>query len=191
MKYMTRFGINIVFFLFMMVIFLPAAAAFGVTAPYWDTKPLGMHPGEVRELQIVLQNMVGNKDVTLKGSIEEGMEIATLIDKDTVYHIPFGRKDITVNLRIQLPEKAKAGEKKIIIVSFNQVADEEGKMVQLGGGVKTQIPIVVQAYDSPSGTMTAESIFSAVRQSTLGMALFVAVLLVLLGIIFWFFKRDS
>lgn len=146
-------------FLLVFLFTVQLVAAVGVTSPYWDNKLLGLHPGESIEVQLLLQNMVGEKDVTLVASITEGAEIATLLGKNQTYVIPFGVKDVPVVVRIALPEDASVGEARKVKVSFTQVAteDAEGKMVQMTAGVGAIIPIEVTPW---VGSPKEESLLS-------------------------------
>ncbi len=118
--------------------------AFGVTTFYWEGNPLVMSPGETIDLFLLLQNMVGEQDMTLKAQLEEGKELATLTDSNLNYVVPYGRKDIKVNLRITIPRDTSFVGTYHVGVSFTQVLQGEGKMLQMAGAVKTYIPIVIK-----------------------------------------------
>lgn len=137
----------------MLLILLVAqlVVAVGVTSPYYDTKPLGLHPGEAVEVQLLLQNMVGDEEVTLVASITEGAEIATLLGENQTYVIPFGVKDVPVLVRVAMPEDALVGEARTVKVSFTQLATDnaEGKMIQMTTGVGAVIPIEVTPWIAP------------------------------------------
>ena len=127
---------------------LPLVASFGVTTPYWDTKPLSLHPGESQEVQLLLQNMVGEGDITLLASITEGGNIAQLLDQNLNYLIPFGTKDVPVSLRITIPEDASTDGDVKVIVSFKQLvsSNAEGEMLQMAGGVGAIIPVTITSW---------------------------------------------
>ncbi len=126
---------------------IPLASAFGVTTHYWNDKPLIMHPGQTMDIDVELQNMVGDEDIRLQAEITEGSEIATLIDPDSVYAVPLGRKDIKVNIRVAVPENVALEDSYTIQVSFKQVAEEEGKMVQMTASVGATIPVVIKSIE--------------------------------------------
>lgn len=130
------------------LLLVPLASAFGITAPYWETKPLVMLPGESIDLALILQNMDGTEDVVLKAELVSGGNIATLTDEKLEYLVPLGRKDINVNLKITIPEDASPGEKYSVGVSFKEIStDEEGKMVQMTSGITKSIPITVKSEE--------------------------------------------
>src|SRR3989344_6814706 len=137
--------------LLMLAMFTQTAVAFGVTSPYWDTNPLELHPGESKDVQLLLQNMVGDKDLSFSASISEGTEIALLIDEKLTYNIPFGTKDVPVMLRISVPEDLQTGETVNVKVSFKQltVENSEGQMIQMTGGVGAIIPVKITPWVTP------------------------------------------
>lgn len=190
---MNKFNINKLKMIVCAIVLLSiinVATAFGVTAPYWDAKPLTMHPGETRDIQLTLQNMVGNKDITFKANIEEGLGIAQLTDKNPEYQVPFGVKDVAVNVRITIPADAEAGTQQVG-VSFNQITEpsgETGKLVQLGGGVKGIIPVVIEVPNS--GLLSGAAIFDSFSSSTMifGAVLFIIIALI---IVYFMFRRDE
>jgi hypothetical protein len=140
--------ISFAFLTILLITPLALVNAFGVTTHYWDEKPLIMQPGQTEDTDVVLQNMVDNKDVRLIAEITNGSEIATLIDPSLEYLVPFGRKDIKVNIRVTIPENVPLESRYNIAVSFKQIAEEEGKMVQITGSVETNIPVVIRSAES-------------------------------------------
>ena len=130
------------------LLLVPLASAFGITAPYWETKPLVMLPGESIDLALILQNMDGTEDVVLKAELVSGGNIATLTDEELEYLVPLGRKDINVNLKVTIPEDASPGERYSVGVSFKEIStDEEGKMVQMTSGITKSIPVIVKSEE--------------------------------------------
>ena len=94
----------------MLVLILPSAYAFGVTSPYWDTKPLSLHPGESIDFALILQNMVGDQDLTFKAKIVQGAEITQLTDPSNIYFVPFGSNDVRVHVRVTVPNESVSNE---------------------------------------------------------------------------------
>jgi len=135
--------LNFGFLLIALLLLSPLASAFGVTTPYWDDNPLIMQPGQTKDFALTLQNMVaGSEDIVLKAELVSGAEIATLVLE---YLVPFGRKDIEVNLRVIIPEDAPFDKEYTIGVSFKQILEDEGKMVQMAGEVRKNIPVIVKS----------------------------------------------
>jgi len=130
------------------LLLVPLASAFGITAPYWETKPLVMLPGESIDFALILQNMDGTEDVAVKAELVSGAEIATLTDEKLEYLVPLGRKDINVNLKITIPEYASPGESYSVGVSFKEISTTEGEeMVQMVGGITKSIPVIVKSEE--------------------------------------------
>jgi len=125
----------------------PLVSAFGATTPYWDDNPLIMYPGQTKDFALILQNMVGNEDIVLKAELVSGVDIAALVDEELEYLVPFGRKDIEVNLRVKIPEGVPLDKEYTIGVSFKQVLEDEGKMVQMASEVITNIPVIVKSEE--------------------------------------------
>ena len=71
---------------------LPLLAAFAVSSQYYDANPLYMQPGETVETFFTLQNLAGDKEVTLRADITDGKNILTLTDAAEVYIVPAGEK---------------------------------------------------------------------------------------------------
>ena len=133
-------------FLIALLLISPLVSAFGATTPYWDDNPLIMYPGQTKDFALILQNMVGDEDLVLEAELVSGAEIATLVDEELEYSVPFGRKDINVNLRVTIPEDAAPGENYNIEVSFKETpTDEKGEMVQMAGQVITNVPVIVKS----------------------------------------------
>jgi len=129
-------------FLISLLLLSPLVSAFGITAPYWETKPLVMLPGESIDFALILQNMDGTEDVVLKAELVSGAEIAILTDEELEYLVPLGRKDINVNLKVTIPEDALLGDNYRVGVSFKEIsADEEEEMVQMTTGIAKYVPI--------------------------------------------------
>ena len=119
--------------------------AFGVTAFYWDKKPLYLNPGESREIQAFgLQNMVGEKDITISVEQVSGLEVAEIIDESLSYKVPYGSKDVYINMKVTIPSDAKIGQVYSIGLRFKESAGEKsGESIQTVGGMTNSIEIVV------------------------------------------------
>ncbi|MBI4158998.1 hypothetical protein HY500_01935 [Candidatus Woesearchaeota archaeon] len=125
----------------------PFANAFGVSSPYWDEKPLVMYPGQSNDLQLQLQNMVGDENMKLTASVVEGGDIARLTDEDIVYDVPLGRKDVKVGVRVDIPGNAQLYGNYKIKVQFKQVAKESSGTVGLSGSVVQTIPVFIKSKE--------------------------------------------
>lgn len=173
-------------FLIALLLLSSLASAFGVTTPYWDTKPLVMSPGESIDFALRLQNMDGTEDVTLKAELVGGAEIATLTDKELEYLVPLGKKGIKVNLRAEIPEDALPGKEYTIRVSFKEISTAEEGMVQMVGGIGKSIPVIVK----PEEVLPEEE---APEEEEKGFPTAMVVLLLVIVVILWYilFKKKK
>ena len=118
--------------------------AAGVSTPYWDENPLKMYPGESATIELVLQNMAGGPDdIILKAEISSDRDIASLVEEDREYLVPFGRADIKVPIEITIPEDIGDGGVREISVSFTQVADPTGGMVNVVSSTTSKIVVEI------------------------------------------------
>lgn len=129
-----------------MVLFgLSMVSAFGVSTPYWDENPLRLAPGESMDVELNLQNMAGNAgDTTLRAEMtDNGGGVATLMDSNLDYFVPFGSDDIIMKVRVSVPFDVAQGGVRDVVISFTQVAAEEAGMVSVSGGFTTKFPVFV------------------------------------------------
>ena len=123
-------------------------SAFAVSSAYEPgIKSLEINAGETKEIVVILQNMPGPEDITAEATIIQGGDIATLLDEDATYFVPFGGKT-DVNIRVTIPKSAKVGEDYTIEIAFTTVAGEDGSF-GFGGGVEKVIPVVITKSPSP------------------------------------------
>src|SRR3989338_427811 len=132
--------------LLLSILVLPLfAAAYGVSSPFWDTRPLVLQPGQTEDIILELQNLVGGNDILLRARVAEGAEIVTLLDENLDYYVPFGSQNVYSRVRISVPEDARDGQSWKVGILFTAIPlSEEGGMVQLDGGVNTAFPVVIK-----------------------------------------------
>ena len=167
----------------LLVLFLSVslASAFGVTSPFWDKRPLVIHPGEEQQVTLMLQNMVGGEDLTFKAVITDGADLAKLTDLNKEYLVPFNANEVPVNLLITIPKNYPYGNDQKVSVSFTQVVNnQEGKMIQMGGGVKTIIPLVIIPVESSQDDITTAASSSVVFSTPIIIASLLAVLIMII-----------
>lgn len=115
--------------------------ASGVSAPYWKGNPLNIGPGQTDTVSLTLQNMVGDKDITMQVEITQGQEIASL--KDDKYTAKAGTKDTEVPVKIEIGPNVTLGKTYTVVVSFASVTPDEEGTVTLGTAVDTTFDVVV------------------------------------------------
>ena len=147
MEQQIKIGIGIL----IIVILSSLASGFGVSSSYWKENPLLMYPGETKDVALLLQNLVGDKDMIINVELVEGKEIATLLDKSNEYKIPLGKKDVPINIRIKIPENTDLDENIGVGVLISTIpADFDNRTITLTGRIIQSIPIRVLNNKSKS-----------------------------------------
>ncbi|MEK6840813.1 MAG: LPXTG cell wall anchor domain-containing protein [Nanoarchaeota archaeon] len=169
------------------VLSISFVSAAGVSTPYWSTNPLKLQPGESTIVTLGLQNMVGSDDITLRASIAKGGDIAAIIDEDLDYFVPIGSEDVTVNIKVKIPQSAEIGKTQEIEVSFIQVASGEGEgFFSLASAFTQRIPVLVV------GEPTESAIYQPAKQtgSQMNTLLSVALAVIILILVIFFVLRK-
>jgi hypothetical protein len=133
----------------MFLLSLSFVSAFGVSTPYWDENPLKLAPGESMDVELVLQNMAGaENDATLRAEMtDDGRGVASLIDDNLDYFVPFGSDDVPMRVRVIVPMDIAEGGVRDVEISFTQVSSEDAGMVSVSGGFTTKFPVFVVGPD--------------------------------------------
>ncbi len=127
--------------LIMIVLSVNFSSAFGVSSSSWKGNPLIVYPGDKETLSpIMLQNMVGTDDVTVRARIINGAEIASL--EETEFNVKAGTKDTKVPIKLNISEDAKPGTTYLVTISFASVTTGETGVV-LGTGMDTSFDILI------------------------------------------------
>ncbi|MEK6906961.1 MAG: hypothetical protein AABW45_00360 [Nanoarchaeota archaeon] len=178
--------INIIILsMFLLVILSYNVNSFGVSSPYWDENPLYVNPGEIKEITMVLQNMVGDQDMKVIADLDSGKEIASLLDKSTTYNVPLGSSSIPVKIKINVPENAKPGQEWQVGVSFKTIVESSGG-VGIGGAVSKGFKVIVK--EEPKTTGSVLKIAGGLEPLT-GFLVLIAILIILVLIIKHFHKK--
>lgn len=127
-------------FLVGIILFVHSISAFAVSSQYWEENPVIVYPGQSTEIYVVLQNMAGTEDLTVKGVIIEGSEIAALSEPTATYSVPVGTRK-NVYIQINVPEDTTIPSNYSLIMSF--VTSVEGGTLGLGSGVQKTIPLLI------------------------------------------------
>ena len=180
----------IIFSMFLLVILNYNVNAFGVSSPYWDENPLLVYAGETKEITMVLQNMVGGEDMTLKAELNSGKEIATLTDQITTYNVPFGTSNIPVHLRISIPADAKPGQEWPVGISFKTITENRGG-VTLGGAIDKGFRVKVIERPQPTTSVYKTGKALSGLEQLGGFVILVVILLILILVIKYFHKKKE
>ncbi len=125
---------------------IPFALALGLTFPFFGSS-VEVYEGETTVVTFILQNMVGEKDINVRVQVLEGQEVAQLIDGKEVYLVPFGRKDIPINLQLKAPENPK--DVYPVRFSVTTLPEEGGRQVELAVGLEKRLEVTVQKGKRP------------------------------------------
>jgi len=120
-----------------------SVAAVGIATPYWKENPLVMQPGELKDFTLNLQNMVGDKDITLRGELVDSGGVAEITDSNTDYLLRSQTADTYVHVRVRVPNDAKVGEIYTLKFSFTTVTQGESGGVALGLSIDKSFDVIV------------------------------------------------
>jgi len=141
-----------------LTLFLSLITAAGVGRPYWNSNPLKLAPGELKIVELTLQN-TGPEDMTFKATITG--YVAILDDKNDEYFVASGEIDKPVNIKVEVPEDAEIGTIYKVIASFQQISSGEGGMIRMAGAFTVNFPVEVvgeeesEIYGEPQGIPTS------------------------------------
>ena len=138
-------SIFLVFTMLVVIACFTNASAFGVTAAYWEERPLELSPGETIETGLGLQNMVGGEDIAITAEITSGSEIAE-ITSGSEYLIPFGSQNaVGITIKITIPETAQIGEEYTVGVTLTTITPGEQGAVAIGSSIEKNFPVIIKA----------------------------------------------
>ncbi len=160
-------------------------SALGVAFPYWNTFPLYATPGEVKNIQFELQNLLGNDSVTFVAKITNGSDIAKITDTNSQYVVPAGSKDVFVNVQITVPQNAQPGSQYNVGLSFNTVTSGAGGQVEFGSAYDDSFNVIVQ--QNQASNTAANSTWTNNNMNYLIIGIFVILVLI---VVFLLVKRK-
>lgn len=122
------------------IMMVSLVSAFGVSSPYWNDNPLQMARGEVKTVDLNVQNMVGDEDVRVIAEIKEGSDISSLGKTDFI--VKAGTSNTIIPLRIEFPEDTTPGESKKVKIEFKTTSPGEG--ISVGTGMLIAFDVVAK-----------------------------------------------
>ena len=153
--------------------------AAGVAFPYTSDNPLSLKPGESKDVQFYLQNNAGdNESMTLRASVTNGTEIATITDYSKDYVVPYGVKNpgVPVTIRITPPTVCSKGDKYNVILSFTSVTQGAKGQFALGS-----------AFDRSFDVVMADSCSTGNSSPTI----YIIVAVIIIALIILFYRRRN
>jgi len=134
----------------MLAVLSVSVAGVGIATPYWKENPLVMQPGELKDVSLNLQNMVGDEEITLRAVLAEGSEIATITDSSLDYVLPAKSADTNVHLRIEIPNDARVGDVYKLRFSFTTVTPGESGALTLGLSIDKSFDVIIGEVREPA-----------------------------------------
>lgn len=127
-----------------LILLISFVNALSVSMPYMENKELKLFPGELKDLEFVLQNSVteGATDIIVRATISEGAEIISITDEDNLYTIVPGDK-VPVHLQVKIPEEFEIGGRHHITLSFSSQTEGESGVFGFGTGVEQNFDVII------------------------------------------------
>lgn len=162
--------------------------ALGVNSPYWDTNPLQMHPGQVKEVAFSLVSKPTDPLSKAFVTLDESSGIAEIIS-GLEYTIPSGTEDgqVKVILKISVLESAAIGETYDVKFSVRSAPGDDEGAVQLAVGYNIDFPVEVI---SKTETPTEPEIPAKVEKSNTRVITWTIIIAVFILIIYLFLRRK-
>jgi hypothetical protein len=137
-------GEKLILAAFVVVFLMGEVSGFGVATLYSDSYPLRMQPGQSKETFFLLSNVVeGDSDVVINSDLIDGDEVASLVNANNRYSVPFG-VELEVPVVVQIPENAVPGTEYRVRAMFKPVPTEvEGVNIQFLVNIGKSFPVVV------------------------------------------------
>jgi len=139
MKNKKSLGISIIL---LILAFVQLISGFGVSSPYWEGNPMVLSPGEEYEINLNLQNMIGDDDLLIKAEMIKGGDIAKI--KEGIYEIKAHTSDTMAPLTIKIPRDILVPQTKRIHIEFKSVTPHETGMVTMGTGMSVKFDVLIQ-----------------------------------------------
>ena len=163
----------------MLILNIGFVQAVGVGSSYWKGSPLRIAAGETKTVNLYLQNMVGDQDITVSAELTGGSEIASTPTRE--YLVPAKVSDVEVSIEISIPEDFAAGGEYQVTVSFVTRTPGATGAVTLGTGIDTPFDVLVAAEP----TLAPEVGISA----GLLIGIIVGVIVIILALVVWLIFR--
>ncbi|MCR4284955.1 MAG: hypothetical protein NUV97_02825 [archaeon] len=186
---MKKENLIIISIFFILAISLVNAA--GVAKPYWDEHPLKMFPGETKIINLTLQNMIGEKNLSFIAEVvSDGGGIVKLVQNNLTYFVPLGRYDIGVPIEISVPKEIVYGDTRQIEVSFTQVAGPGGGMVDIVGKLTVKFPIEIVNEENSSLYIPPKELEKKETPVWIWIIAAAIILIALIILIIWLIRRK-
>ncbi len=165
--------------------------ALGVSTVNSVTIPLQVYPGQTTTTDMYISNEEA-QEVTVKGTVIEGAEIASIVNPKDTYVISPMNGDINKNrynvqLKVQIPSNAEVGKEYTIKVNFEQVNVAGNGMITMGAGITRIIPVKVIPKEVVA---TPVQVTTSNTQQKFPVAI-VLIVLVIVGVVAYFVWKNK
>ena len=125
-----------------LIITLSLVSSLGVSSPYTVGSPLGLYPGETRDVQIMVSASPSEGNSSIKVDLTDSEGIAIMTDSSNTYSLS-GGSEKPVNIRIKIPENAVIGQKYPISLTASKIGTGGTGMVGVSLSSSFSLPVVV------------------------------------------------
>lgn len=133
---------EMIFGVFIVGIFLISfVSAFSVSMPYMEDKKMHILPGEIRDLEFVLQNGGATDNVNAGVRIIEGSQIIKVTGTEDSYLVIPG-KQTPVNLRVEIPGDAQIGDSYHVKLAFSTIESNTGSFA-FGSEIEQNFDVII------------------------------------------------
>jgi len=135
-------------FIVAIIFFISFTSAFSVSRPYMKDKQLNLHPGEIKDLEFVLQNSAGPGTIKVRVRIKQGIEIANISDESDIYTVVPGDK-VPVHIKIEIPKEVQIGDSYHMKLGFSTVTEEEAGIFGFGTEIEQNFEVIIGEKPKP------------------------------------------
>ncbi|MBS3143590.1 hypothetical protein J4446_01790 [Candidatus Woesearchaeota archaeon] len=173
--------ISLIFFVFSFLIINAVNATVGVTSFYYDKNPLMVEAGEIKEVAFMLQNHGGDADAIVMVELADGGNIAEFTDENLEYFVELDSSDISVPMKITIPEDAQPGDEWNVGASFSiSYKPRAGGALQLSSTYFKDFKVIVKQPDTTSTQATKTNFIGSSPIASFIVLVIILIILVLL-----------
>ena len=125
-----------------LILLISFVNALSVSMPYMENKELKLFPGELRDLEFVLQNSGATENIVVRATISEGANITSITDESNLYTVIPGDK-VPVSIQIKIPEDFEIGGRHHIKLSFSTQTEGESGVIGFGTGIEQNFDVII------------------------------------------------
>ncbi len=172
---------NIILICILTILLATSVSAFGVTSFYYKEHPLILNPGQIKDVQLLLQNEKTSQPVTIQAELNS--DIAQITGR-TQWDLKSGEIDVPIDVKVTIPETAQIGDEYSVGLRFTTIAEPGSKMLEFGTEITKSFPIVIgKKIEEPKKTLSDIIPFESLGG--------IAILLVLIVLAFVFYKKKK